>query len=92
MSNDRIPLRGRDGSIRAYALVDPSDHDRLVEAGSWHLMGSGYAERSARCDGRSVHCHHFGLFDDEQSAAAAIAAFWADRGHPLIDRGEAIGA
>lgn len=40
----RIPLRGRGGGIRAYALVDDEDYER-VAAHRWSLQGTGYAHR-----------------------------------------------
>lgn len=46
-----IPLRRRDGSLRAYALVDAADHGWLMES-SWHLNSSGYAVATVR--GRKV--------------------------------------
>lgn len=47
----RIPLRARDGSIRAYAIVDAVDADWLNQW-RWHLDNRGYAVRTARSDGR----------------------------------------
>ena len=40
----RIPLRARDGSVRAWAIVDRDDAD-LAEL-RWRLHSEGYAERS----------------------------------------------
>lgn len=47
-----IPLHGRDGEIRAWALIDESDYDE-VAAHSWHLLSSGYAARSIWGEGRN---------------------------------------
>jgi hypothetical protein len=41
----RIPLRARDGSIRAYALVDAADAD-FVNQWTWCLSRDGYATRN----------------------------------------------
>ncbi len=42
----RIPLRGRSGAVRAYAMVDP-DLEPILAAFTWQLDGSGYARRKA---------------------------------------------
>lgn len=42
----RIPLRARDGSVRAYAIVDAADAE-WVNQWRWHLS-SGYATRNVR--------------------------------------------
>lgn len=42
-----IPLRHRDGSVRATALVDEDDYDRLA-AHRWFLTPDGYAARWRR--------------------------------------------
>lgn len=39
----RIPLRARDGSVRAWAIVDREDAD-LADV-TWHQNGNGYAQR-----------------------------------------------
>lgn len=41
----RIPLRARDGSVRAYTLIDAADAD-FVNQWRWHLLRVGYAARS----------------------------------------------
>lgn len=41
----RIPLRARDGSIRAYLLIDAADAD-FVNQWTWSLGNDGYARRS----------------------------------------------
>lgn len=48
-----IPLRARDGSIRAYAIVDSDDYE-WASRFRWHLNNSGYAQRNARVSGRYV--------------------------------------
>lgn len=48
----RIPLRAKDGSVRAYVTVDAVDAD-WVNRWRWALSG-GYAYRTARVDGRKV--------------------------------------
>lgn len=48
-----IPLRRRDGSVRAYAKVDPDDFAWLMEW-RWCGMGYGYAGRKRRVGDRYV--------------------------------------
>ena len=38
-----IPLYSSNGAIKSYALVDASDHDFLVNFGSWYL-GNRYPQ------------------------------------------------
>lgn len=47
----RIPLRARDGSVRAYAIVDDADFEHLSER-RWSLAHNGYAVRGERHGGR----------------------------------------
>lgn len=47
-----IPLRARDGSVRAYAIVDAADAD-WVNQWRWCLDGNGYASRGVRHSGRT---------------------------------------
>lgn len=53
----QIPLRRRDGSVRAYVLVDDSDFDWLNQW-RWNLNSDGYAKRREaaidHCRGRMV--------------------------------------
>ena len=49
----RIPLRTRDGSVRAWAIVDREDAD-LAEL-RWSLHSDGYAERSRPEDPEPPH-------------------------------------
>lgn len=60
----RIPLRARDGTVRAYTLVDASDAE-WVNQWRWSLDGGLYACRNKRIDGqfRSIKLHRelFGL-------------------------------
>lgn len=53
-----VPLRARDGSVRAVAQIDDEDAD-LVLAHRWKLTAKGYAQREQRVDGgwRSVRMH-----------------------------------
>jgi hypothetical protein len=53
----RIPLRRRDGTVRAYVLVDPADHEWLTQW-RWSLS-HGYARRDERRAGkrRVVYLH-----------------------------------
>ena len=46
----RIPLRARDGSIRAYAVIDMADAE-WASQWRWHLHPKGYATRSQKIDG-----------------------------------------
>ncbi len=50
----RIPLRAKDGSVRAYALIDAADF-AAVNQWTWRLntAGRGYASRSGKVNGRS---------------------------------------
>lgn len=48
-----VPLRARDGSVRAYAIIDASDAE-WVAHWRWSLHMGGYAFRLERVDGRSV--------------------------------------
>jgi hypothetical protein len=43
----RIPMRGRDGNVTAWALVDAEDLERLNAMGGWSLNGKGYAALSS---------------------------------------------
>lgn len=45
-----IPLRARDGSVRAYAIVDAADAD-WVNQSRWCLGGKGYAYRAVSVGG-----------------------------------------
>lgn len=63
MADEPIPLRGKDGVVRAYALVDAEDRERVETAGSWFLHSAGYAYRHegpARAR-RAVLMHRFVL-------------------------------
>lgn len=53
-----VPLRARDGSVRAVALIDDEDAD-LVLTHRWCLTAKGYAERKSTLNGRwfSVRMH-----------------------------------
>lgn len=50
----QIPLRRRDGTVRAYAIVDDVDFGWLNEW-RWHLNGAGYVERCQQESGRVRH-------------------------------------
>ena len=43
----RVPLRARDGSVRAYALIDDEDAPDIL-AHTWYLGARGYAMRQIR--------------------------------------------
>jgi hypothetical protein len=51
-----IPLRARDGSIRATAYVDDADRD-LVASSRWSVGGSRGQYAKATIDGRRVYLH-----------------------------------
>lgn len=53
-----IPLRRRDGSVRAYAIVDAVDAE-WVNQWRWHLSTSGYAQRGT--NGYLMHRELLGL-------------------------------
>lgn len=55
-----IPLRDRDGLIRAYAIVDETDFDWLSQW-AWYQISGGYAVRTVRVDGRRrmIYLHRF---------------------------------
>jgi hypothetical protein len=44
MNNSLLPLRRRDGSVRAHARVSPEDFEQLNQH-RWSLSGNGYAIR-----------------------------------------------
>ncbi len=49
----RMPLRARDGTIRAYAIVDARDVGLAIHR--WHLSNDEYAHRrTSRTDGKRV--------------------------------------
>lgn len=50
----RIPLRTKDGSIRAYVTVDAADAD-WANQWRWYLNASGYAVRHTRTEERRTH-------------------------------------
>ena len=54
-----IPLRARDGSIRAYAIIDAADAE-WVSQWRWHLTNEGYAARGEYVGGgrsqQTVRC------------------------------------
>ena len=49
----RVPLRAKDGSVRAYALIDATDAD-WVNQWRWCLNSNGYAKRRQVVDGRQI--------------------------------------
>lgn len=64
----RIPLRGREGRARAYALVDEADYADLSQF-RWFLNSGGYARRTQYLGGgrkRDVTMHRF-ILDAPQS-------------------------
>jgi hypothetical protein len=81
----RIPLRARDGSVRAYALVDAEDYDALA-AFRWHLA-KGYPGRmSSRTKGPrgviTMHRQLLGLAAGDPREGDHI------NGHPCDNRRE----
>lgn len=55
----QIPLRARDGSVRAYALVDDEDHG-FVSQWRWQLQSSGHVARrdnTVAGGGRTIGLH-----------------------------------
>lgn len=54
-----IPLRARDGTVKAFAMVDADDYDELSQD-RWYLHSAGYAARSSG-DGALMHRHLLGL-------------------------------
>ena|SRR5205085_3618452 len=63
-STARIPLRARDGSIRAYALIDAADAE-WANRYRWSLSNAGYTVRNVKEHGRtrqySLHRELLGL-------------------------------
>ena len=54
----RIPLRARDGSVRAHALVDDDDFEHLAQW-AWQLHAEGYVQRvQRRAGGRTLILMH----------------------------------
>lgn len=51
-----IPLLGRDGSLRAVALVDADMYDDLAVF-TWRLATAGYAKRGAGRRGVAIYMH-----------------------------------
>jgi hypothetical protein len=56
-----IPLRRRDGSVRAYAIIDAADYIAVI-AHRWHLTGRG---RVARGDGAYLSRDLLGVSDPD---------------------------
>lgn len=52
----RIPLLARDGSVRAYALVDRSDA-AFVNQWTWSLHSAGYAQRKVTVRGKQTRIY-----------------------------------
>lgn len=63
-----IPLRGRDGSIAGYTLIDAADSARLGEI-PWRLSSHGYAVRSEVVDGAKKTCYLHRLIADTPPGA-----------------------
>jgi hypothetical protein len=57
-STVRVPLRARDGSVRAYTIIDATDAD-FVNQWEWRLSANGYAVRGHWLEGRcqKVYLH-----------------------------------
>ena len=51
----QVPLYGRRGVVKGYALIDESDW-MMASKYRWHLGHNGYAYRSYRAAGRVVWC------------------------------------
>lgn len=64
----RIPLLARDGSVRAYALIDADDAEWAGQW-PWHLSPKGYAVRNVRVEGgyKSFRLHRelLGLIEND---------------------------
>jgi hypothetical protein len=72
MSNCReIPLWAVDGSVKAVALVDRGDHERL-SAHRWHLISTGYAARRTTAGTVLMHRELLGLTVDSSLEADHI--------------------
>lgn len=57
----RIFMLRRDGSVRAEALVDGEDYERVVAAGPWRIVSKCYvaAHAGARGDRQCIYLHRF---------------------------------
>ncbi len=54
-----VPIRGRDKTIRAYALISEADAERVLSH-RWSLNGTGYAWRNAYLETpKHVYLHRF---------------------------------
>lgn len=51
----RLPLRRKDGTIKAHALIDPEDA-HLAEH-TWHLLTIGYVARTVHVPRQCVYLH-----------------------------------
>lgn len=52
-----VPLHGRDGTIKAFAVVDQADGDRVGQWPWWIRNGAGYV--GGMVEGQVVLLHHF---------------------------------
>lgn len=66
-----IPLRYRDGSVRAYALVDTADAD-FVNQWRWHLNSEGYAMRNEGRQRIRLHRALLGLTPSDETTGDHI--------------------
>lgn len=66
-----IPLRSRQGVVRAYAVVDAADYER-ISAHSWYLHQQGYPVRQQMVDGKQ---HTL------QMGRAVLGLGYGDSGH-----------
>jgi hypothetical protein len=60
LSTLKIPLRDRDGNVRAYALVSPEDYERVMIR-RWYLGSLGYVMSAHNRNEERIYLHRYVL-------------------------------